>query len=644
MENLFDFVGSAFVVGFAHLVWKAFLFSIAATAALALTQRFSAAARHWILVGCAASLLTLPLAFSLLPSLSVELPDGFRPVAAVVASSGLGGTPPPAEQDRGGTAETQDQIPVCEFQPPVESPTKVHEFDAGVLLVWSIVTIFLLTRILLGYSLVRRRLQSAVRLEGPDWSGLLNHLAQRLDMRRRVDLYYSERVKMPMTVGILRPAIIVPSAAREWPESHLQVVLLHELAHIRRLDVATRLLSRVVIALYWFNPLVWWHDRVLRRESERACDDEVLCSGTLPSKYARHLVVLAHAVGRGDALHLYAPGFGHSSLESRIRSILDPRRQRRMPSTQRYVVSVGVLAVLFAISSLSFSLPAAPLSSAVILQDAPPPPPPPEPAPPPEPPSQPSVPPAPAPAPAPAPSPAPPAPAPAPSPGNPPPPQAPPAPPEPEPAPVPPAPPAPPPPDEANVGQIRWSEGENDWRVEAKDVHWASDGRSVESIEADGYLEIRESNPTITRRFRLDPDLHGRIRESYWIDGNPADPTSPDARAMLDEALTMLREHVDKVARHVTRLQEEVQAEQQRLDEVAQRLRKLQLSETRQIQKEAERREQALHAQIEKQQRALEKQAREVQLQKESVNRTAEAAKLKEKIAQLEAMLNRLKE
>lgn len=614
MENLLELVGSVVTGGFLQPAWRAFLLTVVVTMTLALTRRFSAAARHWILVGYAVSLLALPLASSLLPGYSVELPEGLRPAAAAVIREEVGATTFPTIQGQDENTGTQGSHRdlLSERRPPATSRTTGYGADAGVLLIWMTVSLFLLARILLGYSLVRRRLRSATRLERSDSSAEVERLAKRLHIRRCVELYRSEHVRMPMTVGILRPAIILPSAASEWPKSHLQVVLLHELAHVRRLDVATRLLSRVVVALYWFNPLVWWHDRMLRRESERACDDEVLCSGTIPSKYARHLVVLARSVGLRDELHLYAPGFGQSNLESRIRSILDPRRQRRMPERQRFLALLGVVAILFAISSLSFSFSPTPVSASATLQDTPPPPPPPEPAPAPAPPS-----------------------------GHPTPPAAPSAPPEPESPAVPPAPPAPPPPPEVSGRlQMQWSQGGTHWNVNAEGVHWASDGRSVDSIERNGYLEIRESSSATTRRLRLDPGPDGEIRKSYWDDGTAADPESPDARAMLNTALAKLREQVAGVAQEAKRLQEEVQAEQQKMKEVAQRMKDLQLVQIQKFREVTERQQ----AMFQKQQRELELQKQALERQKESLVRAEEVKKLQDEIARLKAMLERLKE
>src|SRR5580658_3360267 len=123
----------------------------------------------------------------------------------------------------------------------------------------------------------------------------LADLAWQLGLKRRPALLEGPAGSMPMTVGVLHPAIFLPRDAREWGAEQRRAVLLHELAHVRRGDSATHLLARVAVSFYWWNPLAWtaWSEFV--KERERAADDLVLTAGAGPIEYAQHLLDIARA-------------------------------------------------------------------------------------------------------------------------------------------------------------------------------------------------------------------------------------------------------------------------------------------------------------------------------------------------------------
>jgi ankyrin repeat protein len=124
---------------------------------------------------------------------------------------------------------------------------------------------------------------------------------------------------------------VLPRDATSWPERRRHVVLLHELAHIKRRDCLTQLLAQIVCAAYWFNPLAWIAARRLRTERERACDDFVLAAGTPGSEYASHLLDIAQArqpVRFSPLAATAVPMARRSQLEGRLMAILDPATRR----------------------------------------------------------------------------------------------------------------------------------------------------------------------------------------------------------------------------------------------------------------------------------------------------------------------------
>lgn len=137
---------------------------------------------------------------------------------------------------------------------------------------------------------------------------------------------------MPMTLGLLRPAILLPSDAAGWSAERRQMVLSHELAHIQRGDAATHLLARFGLSMYWWNPLAWLAWRQFVRERERAADDIVLRAGARPSDYAGHLLAIAHAIEAAPRLYGVAVAMARQSqLEGRLLAILDSDVRRGAP-------------------------------------------------------------------------------------------------------------------------------------------------------------------------------------------------------------------------------------------------------------------------------------------------------------------------
>jgi TonB family protein len=123
-------------------------------------------------------------------------------------------------------------------------------------------------------------------------------------------------------------------------------VLAHELAHIRRHDWVVQLAAETVRAICWFNPLVWIACRCLRRESEQACDDEVLGIGVSGREYAAHLIDLARQCRTSGSPWAAATPMAHpSTLERRISAMLNPRLERRPPS-RRALAAIAVLLLL----------------------------------------------------------------------------------------------------------------------------------------------------------------------------------------------------------------------------------------------------------------------------------------------------------
>jgi beta-lactamase regulating signal transducer with metallopeptidase domain len=145
---------------------------------------------------------------------------------------------------------------------------------------------------------------------------------------RPVALCLSDRVQVPTAIGLVKPAVVIPRwLMKELSPAELNQVLLHELAHLRRWDDWTNLAQKIVKALLFFHPAVWWIENKLSLEREMACDDAVLTETSSPRAYAECLARLAEKsfLRRSAALAQAAVGrMRQTSL--RVAQILDANR------------------------------------------------------------------------------------------------------------------------------------------------------------------------------------------------------------------------------------------------------------------------------------------------------------------------------
>lgn len=156
----------------------------------------------------------------------------------------------------------------------------------------------------------------------------------------------------PLTFGILRPAILLPEAAKTWSQDQLRAVMLHELGHIRNFDSLVLLLANSVCIVLWFNPLLWLALRALRSECEAAADEAVVDSGIKPSAYASVLLSLVAGMGRRRSPSAALSMVRTPAIEHRIRAIVAAKASRRLTSAHRLGTLVTCLICVLAAGSL----------------------------------------------------------------------------------------------------------------------------------------------------------------------------------------------------------------------------------------------------------------------------------------------------
>jgi TonB family protein len=318
----------------------------------------SAAARHVVWTACAAALLALPVLSVVLPGMRLPGVNGILPAEADAVVFRTTATTPASGTATGVGAPAMRQA----SRAAAPAPASMN-WRTSLLLLWAAGFAIGLLQMAVAGALLWRTRRAARR---PVYATEADRLARELGIDEYVRVLETDS-GMPLTFGVLRPTVLLPACAAEWSDERRRIVLLHELAHIRRGDAATHLMARTALALNWWNPLAWSAWRAFLRERERAADDLVLAAGAGAAEYASHLLEIARSMQISPAAEAAAiPMARPSQLEGRLLAILDRRVRRTQLS--RWTPALTVLLAIAMMAPLAV-VRAQSKSEATALQD-----------------------------------------------------------------------------------------------------------------------------------------------------------------------------------------------------------------------------------------------------------------------------------
>jgi uncharacterized protein (TIGR03435 family) len=223
------------------------------------------------------------------------------------------------------------------------------QFLLWVVMVWLAGAVVFWVRLAGGWVVAARMRSVLVRRAPPEWQENLRKLGARIGLSRPVRLLVSALVQVPTVVGWLRPVVLVPvGALGGLPAGHLEALLLHELAHIRRRDYLVNILQNVAEALLFYHPAVWWVSGHIRAERELCCDDVAVSVSGDAITYARALAQLESYRPAHLGAAVAANG---GSLAARIARLLGQSR----PAV-RTGLGPGVLAVAILLVAAAYGL------------------------------------------------------------------------------------------------------------------------------------------------------------------------------------------------------------------------------------------------------------------------------------------------
>jgi len=196
-----------------------------------------------------------------------------------------------------------------------------------VILCWSAGAALMALRLLLGLAWVRRRSRPGAYRLDPSWQAVLDRLAARLGIGRKVVLGLVDDLASPVTAGCWRPLVLVPaSLATGMAPQLLEALLAHELAHVRRHDYLVNLVQSAIEILLFYHPAVWWLSHRIRVERELIADDLAASALGEPRRLALALSELDLFQLSSQQPALGAIGEG-GKLMSRIKRLVRPQSE-----------------------------------------------------------------------------------------------------------------------------------------------------------------------------------------------------------------------------------------------------------------------------------------------------------------------------
>ena len=300
IQNTLEHASAALGVAVLHSLWQCALIGALATLVLMLVRRASVRYMVW----CGA--LFVCAAWMLVTFASVMWPSGSGSVA-IGDVGGFGAAPFEMMMSEAGTGSVFFEI---------------------IAWLWAGGFVFFTLRFTHQWANARRlRTQGIIDIER-HWLSMFEEVRAGLGVSRRVRMLVSLNAKTPMVVGWLSPVVIVPTSALTMlsPEQ-VRLVLVHELAHIRRFDHLVNALQVLIETVLFYHPVVWWMSHQARMEREHCCDDAAVRWGGDAVLFARALTELETTRTHSRAVLALNHG---GSLMNRITRILGTTNQARL--------------------------------------------------------------------------------------------------------------------------------------------------------------------------------------------------------------------------------------------------------------------------------------------------------------------------
>ena len=258
----------------------------------------------------------------------------------------------------------QSEIPV--FMPPVTQSgnntlqaqyiynTTYNTIEIQHLLfwIWLIGVIIFALHFIINHYRFRKAMRDSLPLEN---NFIFNQFFE-YGTSRYIQVRHTHKITSPLTYGILRPIILLPSFMDWQDEAKLKYIFTHEHVHIRRFDYIWKALFAMVLCIHWFNPFVWLMFILANRDIELSCDEAVLKSFGSKSKSEYALMLLDMAENTNEFAMSYN-GFSKNAIEERINMMVNMRKKSILATAGAFIL-VGSMAACSTFNAVPSEIPA----------------------------------------------------------------------------------------------------------------------------------------------------------------------------------------------------------------------------------------------------------------------------------------------
>jgi hypothetical protein len=323
------------------------MFVVAVVAAMLAALRVrTASVRHsaWTVVLCA--MLLMPVLPYAVPAIGVPFP-----LTQSLPDDNLADVPHPGV-DLGRRSEAQETVRV-----PLEGRTAATAAPAErgarreapwpllVLSVYGVGVLLFSMRCWIGWRKAAGIADRAQRIDVGAEARLLASVPNTTAIRE------SAAIVTPVTVGALRPVILLPATWRQWSAEQVRAAVAHEISHVCRRDPLVSLVAHLNRCLFWFHPVAWWLERMLAAAAEEASDEVAIQAIGARDTYAEILLGMARLVReRGGRIAWRGVGIdGSGLLDRRIEHVLNAASSFEPSGRRTLLAAVGCATAVFLI-------------------------------------------------------------------------------------------------------------------------------------------------------------------------------------------------------------------------------------------------------------------------------------------------------